>query len=513
MVAISGLLSLSLTSCLGGSNSSSPNATTGGGGEGETVVIPSGKSEQSYFQSVMTRSYSSNVVPSIGNPNLLVIPVDFSDYTCSSLDGGCKGSKERIEDGFFGKREEGEQIESLASFYEKSSFDKLHLQGYVTDWQRAPHSAKSIVSKSSSEFLSYIENNIINKTLAKLEKQGVDISKFDTDGDGLIDGVWVVYSLSYDPDVSKLDDPNGNFWAYTYWASEDVSYANGSTYVGTFAFASYSFFDEGGYTTKPDMHTFIHETGHMLGLMDYYNYDAGDESSTTPYLAPAGCLDMMDFNIGDHMAYSKFLLGWIEPTVIKESGEVTLTSYSDTGKAIIIGPESYSGLASGEYLIMEYYTPTNLFKYDAEHEYSNGATFYTESGLRVYHIDARLGLLSLEEVDGNVAVNVDQILSSKSQIESALNTVEASDNKFVYPIASNTPSYVYGDNSSVELNEAFLISETFNGNRVANNNDLYKAGSILDRTNYAWHSGEKSSFSVEVVSQNETEMKLNITLK
>lgn len=174
----------------------------------------------------MTRSYSSNVVPSIGNPNLLVIPVDFSDYTCSSLDGGCKGSKERIEDGFFGKREEGEQIESLASFYEKSSFDKLHLQGYVTDWQRAPHSAKSIVSKSSSEFLSYIENNIINKTLAKLEKQGVDISKFDTDGDGLIDGVWVVYSLSYDPDVSKLDDPNGNFWAYTYWASEDVSYAN-----------------------------------------------------------------------------------------------------------------------------------------------------------------------------------------------------------------------------------------------------------------------------------------------
>ena len=51
--------------------------------------------------------------------------------------------------------------------------------------------------------------------------------------------------------------------------------------------------------------------------MDYYNYDAGDESSTTPYLAPAGCLDMMDFNIGDHMAYSKFLLGWIEPTVIK----------------------------------------------------------------------------------------------------------------------------------------------------------------------------------------------------
>ena len=63
---------------------------------------------------------------------------------------------------------------------------------------------------------------------------------------------------------------------------------------------------------KPDAHTFIHETGHMIGLDDYYSYDRGKGD-----YGGLGGLDMMDFNIGDHNGYSKWMLGWLHPQMVK----------------------------------------------------------------------------------------------------------------------------------------------------------------------------------------------------
>ena len=52
---------------------------------------------------------------------------------------------------------------------------------------------------------------------------------------------------------------------------------------------------------KLDLHTFLHETGHLLGL---YNYYASDDS----YCHPAGCSTMMNQNICDLDSYSKMIL-------------------------------------------------------------------------------------------------------------------------------------------------------------------------------------------------------------
>ena len=52
-----------------------------------------------------------------------------------------------------------------------------------------------------------------------------------------------------------------------------------------------------------DSHVLIHETGHMLGLNDYYN-TYGDST-----YSPLGGLDMMDGDFGDNNPYSKILLG------------------------------------------------------------------------------------------------------------------------------------------------------------------------------------------------------------
>ena len=46
---------------------------------------------------------------------------------------------------------------------------------------------------------------------------------------------------------------------------------------------------------KLDTHTFVHESGHLLGLNDYYCYD------TENTWDPAGVLDMQSYNVGDHI--------------------------------------------------------------------------------------------------------------------------------------------------------------------------------------------------------------------
>jgi len=493
LLIASTLMSVSLTSCLGsGSGSSTPKNT------GTTPSGEKAKSKQSEFQNVMTQTQASYVLPALGNPKVLVIPVDFSDYTCSSLSGGCDGAKARLEDGFFGERTETDTVESLTSFYEKSSYGKLHIEGHVADWYRSPQSAASIVSKTSDDFATYLDETILKGALKDVQSKGVDLSEYDTDKDGYLDAVWLVYSVHFDPDTSKLNDENGNFWAYTTWSYLEDTFND--CYTGTYAWASWHFMDEGGYKDHPDMHTFIHETGHMMGLDDYYNYDSQEEGIRMTQ--PAGALDMMDNNIGDHMAFSKYLLGWITPKTIKSSGDYSLDAFAETGDALIIAPNSYINSSSWEYLILEYYTPTNLFKVDSETSYCDSyPKFYTESGLRVYHVDARLGLIKFDQYDNSTTFQ-----KYVTDIATELNGVN--EDQILYPVASNTPSNRYVEE---DINLVELISETFDGNRDATNSDLYGVGDTFARTNFSWHTGESSSFSVSVTSIGD-KLNLKVTL-
>ena len=98
--------------------------------------------------------------------------------------------------------------------------------------------------------------------------------------------------------------------------------------------ASYQFLKNGYYDKynqgKLETHTFIHETGHLLGLDDYYCYD--DLSSWDP----AGALDMQSYNVGDHNVFSKFVLGWLEPYVVTDECEIELKTSSLYPEAILI---------------------------------------------------------------------------------------------------------------------------------------------------------------------------------
>ena len=282
---------------------------------------------------------------STGNQKLLVIPVYFTDFTPSSAQQTTYIDK--INATFFGASEET-AWESVKSFYHKSSYGQLNLSGVVTPFYNAGVSTTTFANWElgrDPELADYYD-----PTWTILERAvdwykgvtGSTLSEYDTNSDGYLDAVWLVYANPYSDGTTYGDDRDDLFWAYTYWDYDNYYPENISVYPATmtYAWASVDFMDEGYGTAlnQVDAHTFIHETGHILGLDDYYSYDYFDYGA-------AGGLDMMDYNILDHNAYTKYLMEWVSPFYVdntKASVNITLNPFESSGEFILIN-NSWNG--------------------------------------------------------------------------------------------------------------------------------------------------------------------------
>ena len=435
----------------------------------------------------VNESAHSPITPSTGDVNILVVPVNFDlndirHYERSSYidfnDGDYLEAMEYTFNGTSSLDGANPYWESVSSYYEKSSYKKLNLNFEITDPFTPEMSASEFLSKedltSSSSSVGGSQALITDILEHGLTKNDVPIdifdSKYDQNEDGYIDGMWLIYNVRDGDLVSSESQP---FWAYTtnYLAKATDTETGEIKIVGTrYANCALSFLYDDS-TLGYDAHTIIHETGHMLGLDDYYSYD---NSGNYGYL---GGIDMMDLNIGDHSAFSKYALGWIEPTVIyKNDTTITLKPFEDTGEALIIPSSYYNDSAFSEYLILEYETPTGLNELDATKKYRNAYPLAFSNGLAIYHVDARL---IKHEIQNGYYTCSDYL----SESESTVPEVEVHGSREdVYLVGnSNTPSYngISDDYALVRLisKERTLYSENPKTSRVGSTRrDLYQAG-------------------------------------
>lgn len=483
------MLLMTLTACTGGKTNPSDGTSTPVGGS-------SNPSEPYYKPNALKYNFidlklcsDTLILPSTGNQKILVIPVEFTDYPASSLAGGAEQAKTRIQKTFFGKTNET-GWESVASYYEKSSYGKLQLSGVVTDWYNCGYTLKQANDLRQSEYDDatwYILRNAVNW----YKKNHSDIRDYDQNGDGYIDAVWMVYSAPYDTSSSAYDIQ----WAYTFWDYEQNANKT-SPVANVYAWASYDFIDEGGYRNNlPDAHTFIHETGHVLGLDDYYTYDEYD-------WGPAGVLDMMDGNIGDHNAYSKMVLDWTLPYVAQNTGTITLRPFESSGDCLLIGND-WNGSAFDEYLVLEYYTPTGLNQQDAQTAYPSRPKMFTQNGVKVYHIDSRLGLLSYGSRGWTFKQWTDQFISTNTSYTSIM--------------ASNTASssIVSSDYRLVHLLESSGQNSFYNGGE-ASNATLFQVGDSFGKTtfnSFKFNDSTKAPFTFEITAMDNNGVTISFTKK
>lgn len=478
----------------------------------------------------VNESAHSPITPSTGDVNILVVPVNFDlndirPYELSSyIDFNGGNYLEAMEYTFNGVSSldgANPYWESVSSFYEKSSYKKLNLNFEITDPFTPEMSASEFLSKedltSSSSSVGGSQELITDILEHGLTKNDVPIdifdAKYDQNEDGYIDGMWLIYNVKDGDLVSSKSQP---FWAYTtnYLAKATDTETGEIKIVGTrYANCALSFLYDDS-TLGYDAHTIIHETGHMLGLDDYYSYD---NSGNYGYL---GGIDMMDLNIGDHSAFSKYALGWIEPTVIyKNDTTITLKPFEDTGEALIIPSSYYNDSAFSEYLILEYETPTGLNELDATKKYRNAYPLAFSNGLAIYHVDARL---IKHEIQNGYYTCSDYLSESESTVPEVKMHGSKED---VYLVGnSNTPSYngISDDYALIRLisKERTLYSENPKTSRVGSTRrDLYQTGDSFGTdqvdmffSHNTFNNGTPiNNISIKVTSMNEEGIALHIS--
>lgn len=412
--------------------------------------------------------------PSVGNVRLLVLPIIQSDYRLSTAEESKYMSD--MEKVFFGDSEDT-SWESVRSFYEKSSYGKLSFSGEVMPWYDCGLSSSEIARLNQSDGTAEGVTLVIESAIAHWEKEGIlDTKDFDGDGDGYIDAIWAVYS---GPNYTNDPWVTSNNWAFTYWAYENEPGNPSDPLPYAYSWASYDFMYEGYGENAVDGHTFIHETGHLLGLPDYYDYNSRFTVS------PVGGVDMMDNNVIDHNSWSKFALGWTEPYVY-EGGEHTLTlrPFSSSGDALILPTgDGWNGSAFDEFLMLEYYAPEGLNEKDALDGSASYVPAMQGSGIRVWHVDARLMRAEPSPnpyAQENVVTFVDDLQRVDGYSEAIIQSVAF----------SNTPGGSDYENFSGEATDFLQLTLIDKAGRsfgtsslVQDNRSLFLEGDIIDVAN------------------------------
>lgn len=334
-----------------------------------------------YVKDVTDQGYYLDGCPTTGSPAVLVIPVQFSDVTAASKGYNTNVIKEIFEQG-------GEtDYYSVYDYYNISSYGQLELDITVLDYWFTPKNNSTYYYNATYDYygteVAIGDQLIMDEALAYLAGT-MDLSKFDSDNNGIIDSVVLVNTL----DIGDEDF----YWAYRYWNiytdDDGYYYEYDGVSANDYIWASYQFiyesYDSNGNVTYKDTtvrnpYTFIHEFGHVLGLDDYYD---------TEYINhPMNGCDMMDGMTGDHNAFSKFNLGWITNSrlvVAKDSITLKLEDFSKNGDTIIIANNWDEKLgAYQEYYIVVYYTNNGL---NAGDEYG----YFARDGIVVYHVNATL---------------------------------------------------------------------------------------------------------------------------
>ena len=267
-------------------------------------------------------------VPTLGQHDVLVILVDFSDISFSDNAGtpDPSGYYDRFfhEEGFSDFGATG----SAHDYYYHGScglydprfrvFGPVKLNGTHADY--------------AGDGGTKLTDRLIEEAVRLANEQyDVNFKDFDTDGDGKVDNVYCIYA-GYGQADSDVSDA---IWPHSY----ELHKKNAQFDIDGVTIDRYTVSQQlNGQSHNPvGIGTFVHEFGHVLGFADHYN------TASSMGNAPnnVGEWDVMshgsynnDQNTPPELsAFERYSLGWTEPTVLPRYYDkvVEMTSYADSG--------------------------------------------------------------------------------------------------------------------------------------------------------------------------------------
>ena len=266
-----------------------------------------------------------------GSPNVLVILVQFSDVNFSVSDPKTYFSNWLNQENYSTDGNAG----SVRDYFKAQSSGKFtpnfEVYGPVT-----------LGSKRSNYASTSNAYKMVHEACGSLDSQ-VDFSRYDTDGDGNVDNVYIIFAGQ----GSNYGGSNAP-WPHN---SECPTGLTTRKKVDGKLLYHYACTSEQGYTAgQPDgIGTFIHEFGHTLGFPDFYN--TNQTGNDTPYfwsiMDRGNYLGYCKTPIG-YSAYERHAMDWLEYTPLNDPAKVNLRPMADYNFAVTIETGR-----SGDFYILE----------------------------------------------------------------------------------------------------------------------------------------------------------------
>lgn len=325
-------------------------------------------------------------MPSTGDVKVLVVPIEFSNvYTSKKTKEKYVNDLNRV---FFG---DDTGYESVSSYYEKSSYGKLKISGTITDWYTPKKDSTYYEAAYDSNKINPAISDLLTEVLEYFDSK-IDYSEYDSDNDGVIDAVYLV--------CNKAKPKHGSlYWSWMSASNSNKKFDEKSAYQYMWSNIGFIYEDDFRNPIRGDYVnaiTYIHETGHLMGADDYYDYSENEYKTsifgTSLSEEGKGCnygaggYNMMDSNVLDHCAVTKMLLGWINPYVVTQNATIEINKFNSSGDAIIVSPtfdEERGNLS--EFFIIEYFDNTGL---NRQSMFDNRG--FKTSGIIIYHVNAKV---------------------------------------------------------------------------------------------------------------------------
>lgn len=256
------------------------------------------------------RDATSPTTPSTGKPHLLVVLVEFADKDFTVADPYATFNGLLNQEGYSDYNCTGSVRDYFIASSHGAYEPTFDLVGPVK------------VSKNSA-YYAYEGNNGVRSTelvveLCELLDDRIDFSDYDTDGDGIVDNIYVFYAGYGQADTQDTSC----IWPHSYKVYKP-------TYFDGVMLGNYTCSNElrGFSDYIAGIGTFCHEFSHALGLPDLYVTDY--KHTHTP--GQWSLMDQGSYNNDSrtpplHSAYERWTLGWIAPGEIAPSapGNVVL---------------------------------------------------------------------------------------------------------------------------------------------------------------------------------------------
>ena len=181
---------------------------------------------------------------------------------------------------------------------------------------------------------------MIKDACDKADSEGIDFRQYDSNNDGYVDLVYVLYAGFGEADGG----PEGTIWPH----QSDMSYyyyRHDGKYIGHYACSNELDFNNKLYE---GVGTICHEFSHVLGLPDLY--ENNEELIGLHTLCNWDIMDQGSYNNDGntppaYSAYERFYMGWLMPRVLTDPEYVTLRPINEgEGESLLISSTNWHNL-------------------------------------------------------------------------------------------------------------------------------------------------------------------------